>query len=391
MPFTGDFMPSPLEGLKVLEIARVLAGPWIGQTLADLGAEVIKIESPDGDDTRKWGPPWIEHEDGSRTAAYYYSCNRGKKSVILDFKTEDGREAIRRLVQNSDILIENFKVGGLAKYGLDYDSLKKINPKLIYCSVTGFGQDGPYAKRPGYDLMIQAMGGIMDLTGEPDGAPQKTGMAYADMFTGLYGVIAIQAALAQRDKTGLGQHIDMALLDCQIGVMGNQAMNYLTTGISPTRMGTAHPNIVPYQDFPASDGSLIIACGNDRQFEKICDLLGVDFHTDKRFGKNVDRVIHREALISLMNAETIKHSRDFLLRGLEKCGVPAGPINTMGQALEDDQVKHRQMVIDTGVAPGIRTPISFSDADLALDTPAPRHGADTQAVLTDIGMGKSGT
>jgi len=382
-------MASPLEGVKVLEIARVLAGPWIGQTLADLGAEIIKIESPDGDDTRQWGPPWIDHDDGSRTAAYYYSCNRGKKSVILDFKTEDGREAIRRLAAQSDILIENFKVGGLSKYGLDYDSLKKINPKLIYCSVTGFGQDGPYAARPGYDLMIQAMGGIMDLTGEPNRPPQKIGMAYADIFTGLYGVIAIQAALAHREETGIGQHIDMALLDCMIGVMGNQAMNYLTTGISPTRMGTAHPNIVPYQDFPASDGPLIIACGNDRQFENVCGLLGVDFHADMRFSKNVDRVIHREALIALLKAETVKHTREYLLSGLEKCGVPAGPINTVGQALEDIQVKHRQMVIDTNDAPGIRTPINFSETDLALGKAAPRHGADTQAVLAEIGITKA--
>jgi crotonobetainyl-CoA:carnitine CoA-transferase CaiB-like acyl-CoA transferase len=377
-------MTAPLEGLRVLELARVLAGPWIGQTLADLGAEVIKVESPAGDDTRQWGPPWIEHEDGTRTAAYYYSCNRGKRSIVLDFRTEDGREAVRQLATQSDVLIENFKLGGLAKYGLDYESLKAINPKLVYCSVTGFGQDGPYAPRAGYDLMIQAMGGIMDLTGEPDRPPQKMGMAYADVFTGLYGVIAIQAALVQREKTGLGQHIDIALLDCMIGVLGNQAMNYLTTGNSPTRMGTAHPNIVPYQDFPASDGHLIIACGNDRQFEKLCDLLAITLHLDARFATNAARVENRATLVELLQAETVTRTRDDLLSGLEKRNIPAGPINTVGQALEDVQTQYRGMVIETAEAPGIRTPIRFSDADLSLDRAAPRLGADTADVLADL-------
>ncbi|MDG2043308.1 MAG: CaiB/BaiF CoA-transferase family protein, partial [Maricaulis sp.] len=282
-------MTTPLKGLKVLELARVLAGPMIGQTLADLGAEVIKVESPAGDDTRKWGPPWIEHEDGTRTAAYFYSCNRGKRSIALDFKSEADRETVLKLVRDSDVLIENFKVDGLAKYGLDYETLKAINPRLIYCSVTGFGQDGPYAKRAGYDLMIQAMSGIMDLTGEPDRPPQKMGMAFADVFTGLYGVIAIQAALAARESTGKGDHIDMSLFDCMVGVMGNQAMNYMVTGQSPTRMGTAHPNIVPYQDFPTSDGHMIIACGNDGQFAKVCGILELGLADDPQYATNAAR------------------------------------------------------------------------------------------------------
>ncbi|MGK0266387.1 MAG: crotonobetainyl-CoA:carnitine CoA-transferase CaiB-like acyl-CoA transferase, partial [Maricaulis sp.] len=263
----------PLTGLKVLELARVLAGPWIGQTLADLGADVIKVESPHGDDTRQWGPPWIEH-DGDRSAAYYHSCNRGKRSIALDFTRTADRDLVLELADGADVVVENFKVDGLAKYGLDYDSLSARNPRLVYCSVTGFGQTGPYAHRAGYDLMIQAMSGIMDLTGEADGPPQRLGVAFADIFTGVYGVIGIQAALAQREKTGLGQHVDMALFDTMIGVLGNQAMNYLTTGIAPHRLGNSHPNIVPYQEFSASDGHIILACGNDGQFERLCATLG---------------------------------------------------------------------------------------------------------------------
>jgi crotonobetainyl-CoA:carnitine CoA-transferase CaiB-like acyl-CoA transferase len=381
-------MAAPLEGLKVLELARVLAGPWIGQTLADLGAEVIKVESPEGDDTRHWGPPWIEHDDGSRTAAYFYSCNRGKRSVIADFRTREGRELVHRLAADSDVLIENFKLDGLKKYGLDYDSIKTDNPRLIYCSVTGFGQDGPYAARAGYDLMIQAMGGIMDLTGEADRPPQKMGMAYADIFTGLYGVIAIQAALAQRTKTGQGQHLDMALLDSMVGVLGNQAMNYLVTGQSPTRMGTAHPNIVPYQDFPASDGHLIIACGNDRQFERLCELLGLDLHQDPRFATNEARVENRATLIERLQEETRRNTRDALLGQLEEKGIPAGPINTVGQALEDVQTRHRDMVINAGGVAGIRTPIRFSNAELALDKGAPRLGEDTDEILRELDLPK---
>lgn len=291
-------MEAPLKGIRVLELARILAGPWIGQTLADLGADVIKVESPDGDDTRTWGPPFVAGEDGEKLdAAYFHACNRGKRSVVLDFTTEEGQEAVRRLAAQSDVLLENFKVGGLTKYGLDYESLKKINPRLIYCSVTGFGQDGPYAHRAGYDYIVQGMSGIMDLTGEPDREPQKIGVAFADIFTGLYGVIAVQAALAQRERTGEGQQIDMALLDCMTGVLANQALNFLVSGRAPRRLGNAHPNIAPYQVFPTSDGHLIVAVGNDRQFVKFCTLLGrSDLATDERYLTNVLRVQNRDTL-----------------------------------------------------------------------------------------------
>ena len=267
-------MNKPLEGVRVVELARILAGPWIGQTLADLGAEVIKVESPEGDDTRTWGPPYIETE-GERAAAYYHACNRGKRSVVADFTTPEGQKLVRRLAETSDVLIENFKVGGLAKYGLDYAALNAVNPRLIYCSVTGFGQTGPYAQRAGYDFMIQGMAGIMDLTGDPQGEPQKMGVAFADIFTGVYGVVAIQAALLQRARTGLGQHIDMALLDCMSGVLANQAMNYLASGVAPTRLGNSHPNIAPYQTFAVADGHIIIAVGNDQQFLRLCGVLGL--------------------------------------------------------------------------------------------------------------------
>ena len=279
-----------LAGLKVVELARILAGPWIGQTLADLGAEVIKVESPEGDVTREWGPPWIDVE-GERSAAYFHACNRGKRSIVVDFSTAEGQETIRRLVAGADVLIENFKVGGLKKYGLDYESLAAINPRLVYCSVTGFGQDGPYASRAGYDFMIQGMSGIMDLTGAPDGEPQKIGVAFADIFTGVYGVVAIQAALLQRERTGRGQHIDMALLDTMTGVLANQAMNFLASGIAPKRLGNAHPNIAPYQTFAVADGHLIVAVGNDQQFSRFCKVLGLDeLPADPHFATNRARV-----------------------------------------------------------------------------------------------------
>ncbi|MBL8583340.1 MAG: CoA transferase, partial [Rhizobiaceae bacterium] len=277
---------TPLAGLKVIELARILAGPWIGQTLADLGADVIKVESPEGDDTRKWGPPWIDVGD-DHSAAYFHACNRGKRSVVVDFSKPAGQETIRRLVGGADVLIENFKVGGLKKYGLDYETLSAVNPRLIYCSITGFGQDGPYASRAGYDFMIQGMGGIMDLTGEPAGEPQKIGVAFADIFTGVYGVVAVQAALLQRERTGLGQHIDMALFDTMTGVLANQAMNFLASGVAPRRLGNAHPNIAPYQTFAVSDGHLIVAVGNDQQFARFCAVLGVDaLAQDARFATN---------------------------------------------------------------------------------------------------------
>lgn len=388
-------MEAPLKGIRVLELARILAGPWIGQTLADLGADVIKVESPAGDDTRTWGPPFVEGEDDERLdAAYFHACNRGKRSVVLDFTTAEGQEAVRRLAAQSDVLLENFKVGGLAKYGLDYESLRKVNPRLIYCSVTGFGQDGPYAHRAGYDYIVQGMSGIMDLTGEPDREPQKIGVAFADIFTGLYGVIAVQAALAQRERTGEGQQIDMALLDCMTGVLANQALNFLVSGKAPRRLGNAHPNIAPYQVFPTADGHLIVAVGNDRQFVKFCELLGrPDLASDARYHTNADRVQHRESLTPELAAETAKFERDTLLARLEAAGVPGGPINSVADVFADPQVVHRQMRVETphtgaaaGTSPGVRTPIRFSGATLSLERGVPRLGEHTDEVLAEIGM-----
>ncbi|MDK1389086.1 CaiB/BaiF CoA-transferase family protein [Sinorhizobium sp. 8-89] len=388
-------METPLKGIRVLELARILAGPWIGQTLADLGAEVIKVESPAGDDTRTWGPPFVEGEGGEKLdAAYFHACNRGKRSVVLDFTTEEGQEAVRRLAAQSDVLLENFKVGGLAKYGLDYESLRKINPRLIYCSVTGFGQDGPYAHRAGYDYIVQGMSGIMDLTGEPDGEPQKIGVAFADIFTGLYGVIAVQAALVQRERTGEGQQIDMALLDCMTGVLANQALNFLVSGKAPRRLGNAHPNIAPYQVFPTADGHLIVAVGNDRQFVKFCDALGrPELATDPRYLTNAGRVQHRDTLTPELAAETARFTRDALLAKLEAVGVPGGPINTVADVFADPQILHRQMRVDTphtgaaaGTSPGVRTPLRFSGASLSLERGAPRLGEHTTEVLSEIGM-----
>jgi crotonobetainyl-CoA:carnitine CoA-transferase CaiB-like acyl-CoA transferase len=365
---------TPLAGLKVIELARILAGPWVGQTLSDLGADVIKVESPEGDDTRTWGPPFIEVE-GEKSAAYFHACNRGKQSIIADFRSDDGRELVRKLVADADVVIENFKLGGLDKYGLDYESLKAINPRLIYCSITGFGHTGPYAERAGYDFMIQGMGGIMDLTGEPDGQPQKIGVAFADIFTGLYSVIAIQSALIMRERTGKGQHIDMALFDCMSAVLANQAMNYLASGVSPKRMGNAHPNIAPYQTLPVSDGYFIIACGNDGQFAKLTALLGIgEIARDSRFLTNALRVANRDALTAMLEERTTQWLRDDLLAALAKAGVPAGPINTVEDVFADPQFIARQMRIDPDGVPGLRTPIRFSDAELKLDRRSPKLG-----------------
>ncbi|MCR9220131.1 MAG: CoA transferase [Alphaproteobacteria bacterium] len=379
-------MPAPLEGLRVVELARILAGPWVGQTLADLGADVIKIESPEGDDTRRWGPPFIETE-GEEAAAYFHGCNRGKRSVVADLKTEDGRELVRRLARDADVLIENFKVGGLAKYGLDYESLAAENPSLVYCSITGFGQTGPYASRAGYDFLIQGMSGIMDLTGEPDGAPQKVGVAFADIFTGLYAVIAIQAALQDRLATGLGQHIDMALLDGMCGVLANQAMNYLASGEAPRRLGNAHPNIAPYQTFPTADGHLILAVGNDGQFRRLCAVLGLDNLTDDaRFATNPARVANRAALTDALSAETRRWTRDDLLAACEAAVTPAGPINTVADMFADPQVRHRGLRIEPEGTPGVRTPIAFSRSPLTLDRRAPKLGEHTQEVRREAGL-----
>ncbi|MCF1465295.1 CoA transferase [Agrobacterium vitis] len=375
---------APLSGLKVIELARILAGPWIGQTLADLGADVIKVESPQGDDTRSWGPPFID--DGvEEAAAYFHACNRGKRSITADFTRAEDIQTLRDLIASADVVIENFKVGGLAKYGLDYDSLKDLNPKLVYCSVTGFGQDGPYAQRAGYDFMIQGMSGIMDLTGEPDGAPQKIGVAFADIFTGLYGVIAIQAALAQRLQTGRGQFIDMALFDCMSAVLANQAMNYAASGIVPKRMGNNHPNIAPYQTFPVADGHIIIACGNDGQFVRLCGVLGLsELATTLEFSTNAARVAHRDQLTTVMEDKTQQFERDDLLARLEAATVPAGPINTVADLFADPQFAFRQMKITPDGVPGIRTPIVFSDAELETARRAPRLGEHTAEILAEL-------
>jgi len=378
---------APLEGLKVLELARVLAGPWIGQTLADLGADVIKVESPAGDDTRRWGPPFVCGHDGvAGDAAYFHCCNRGKRSVVADFGTPAGRQLVLDLATRADVLVENFKVGGLAAFGLDYEALRALNPRLVYCSVTGFGQTGPYAARAGYDLVIQGMGGIMDITGEQDGPPQKIGVALADIITGIYGVVAIQAALAQRERTGRGMQIDMALLDTMVGILANQGLNYLVSGIPPQRLGNAHPNIVPYQTFDALDGAICVAVGNDAQFGRFCAELGtLQIAADPRFASNEARVTHREVLVPLLAAAIRHRHRDELLAGLELKEVPAGPVNSLAAVFADPQVVARGMRIDFGQIPSIRTPIVFSDAQLSLSRPAPRLGEHTAEVLRELG------
>ncbi|MCX5580555.1 CaiB/BaiF CoA transferase family protein [Kaistia terrae] len=373
-----------LEGLKVIELARILAGPWAGQTLADLGADVIKVESPEGDDTRTWGPPFIE-DGGEKSAAYFHACNRGKRSIVADFRTPEGVELVRALIADADVVIENFKVGGLKKYGLDYESLKAINPRLVYCSITGFGQTGPYRERAGYDFLIQGMAGIMDLTGDPAGEPQKIGVAFSDIFTGLYSVIAIQAALAQRSRTGLGQHIDMALLDTSVGVLANQAMNFLATGKPPRRLGNAHPNIAPYQTFAVADGHLILAVGNDGQFARFAAVIGKpELATDARFLTNSLRVANRVALTALIAGELANWQRDALLAKLDVAHVPAGPINTLEDVFADPQVLARSMRLDLDGIPGVRSPITMSGSELALAKRSPRlgeHGDEIRAEL----------
>ena len=364
----------PLEGLKVIEISRVLAGPWIGQTLADLGAEVIKVESPDGDDTRTWGPNYIK-KGKDNSAAYFHSTNRGKKGITVDFNDTEGLSYLKELISTADVLIENFKVGGLQKFGLDFATVSNENPKLIYCSITGFGQDGPRAHKPGYDFMIQGMTGIMDITGEPEGMPQKVGVAFADIFTGLYGVIGIQAALAQRERTGLGQHVDMALFDCMLAAQANQNLNYLSTGESPKRMGNAHPSIVPYQVFPVIDGHIVIACGNNRQFHNLAQALGrPDWIDDPVFADNMTRIANRTEVVSQITKQLSTLTKLEVLTSLEAAGVPSGPINTVAEALEDPQTLYREMRIAPEGIPGVRTPIKFSDSSLQLERAAPGLG-----------------
>ncbi len=381
----------PLAGLRVIELARILAGPWAGQVLADLGADVIKVEKPgEGDDTRQWGPPFIKDDAGADfDAAYFHSCNRGKRSIAVDIKTREGQDIVRRLAAGADVLIENFKLGGLARYGLDHEGLKAVNPRLIYCSITGFGQTGPYASRAGYDIIIQGMSGIMSVTGEADGEPMKIGMAFADIFTGLYSVIAIQAAMHQREQTGVGAHIDMALLDSMVGVLGNQAMNYLVSGVEPKRLGNAHPNLVPYQVFPTSDGHIIIASGNDRQFRSLCGLLGhPGLPDDPRFADNGRRVANRDELLPILQDATSAQTSDGLLSALEQAKVPAGPINGLAAVFADPQVEARGMTVDlplgAGTVPGLRTPIMCDGRAMMSERPAPALGEHTDEILSEM-------
>jgi len=373
----------PYAGLRVLELARVLAGPWIGQTLADLGAEVIKVESPEGDETRRWGPPFLENADGSAAdAAYFHSCNRGKESLVLDFRKAEDRERVVQLARGADVLIENFKVGGLEKYGLDYASLQPLNPALVYCSISGFGQKGRYADRAGYDFVAQAMSGLMDVTGEPGRPPQKVGVAVADIFTGLYGLIGIQAALAERARSGRGQRVDVALLDSTIGILANQAMNGLIGKLTPTRMGNAHPNIAPYLEFRAADGFIVVAVGNDPQFRCLCQALGcAPLADDPRFASNGARVRNRLALEQALGPLIAALSRQDALARLGAAGVPSGPINTVAEALMDPNTRERGMVVDCPAEgyrgasiPGLATPIRFSRSNTNASRPAPRLG-----------------
>jgi crotonobetainyl-CoA:carnitine CoA-transferase CaiB-like acyl-CoA transferase len=390
-------MPGPLTGLRVLELARILAGPWAGQVLADLGADVIKVERKGtGDDTRAWGPPFMPAADGGHLgAAYFHATNRGKRSVEADFESADGQRIVRKLAARSDILIENFKVGGLAKFGLDYASLAREYPRLIYCSVTGFGQDGPYASRAGYDLMAQGMGGIMAITGTADSEPMRAGVPVADIFAGVYAVIGVLAALTEREKTGRGRHVDSCLLDAQVGVLANQALNYLVSGEPPRRIGNAHPNIVPYQVFPVADGHIIIAVGSDAQFAKLCTVLGEPDLPQQDFCRtNSDRLNNRAAVVERLTRLTRKFSRADLLAKLEAVTVPSGPINDLDQVFADPQVVHRGMKVDLpseaaqgGHIPGVRTPLQFDGWRATAERPAPRLGEHTQEILREIGEG----
>lgn len=385
-----------LTGIRVLDLSRVLAGPWCGQILADLGAEVIKVERPgSGDDTRGWGPPWMKDAAGEWTdeASYYQSANRGKRSVAIDLASTAGQELVRALVADCDVLIENYKAGSLKKYGLDYATLEQLNPRLVYCSITGFGQTGPRAAEPGYDFIIQGLGGLMSITGErddlPGGGPQKTGVAFSDLMTGLYSTIAIQAALINREKTGRGQHCDMALLDVQIATLANQSMNYLASGKVPGRYGNAHANIVPYQVFRAADRDFIIACGNDSQFVALCNAIGLpDLPADPRFARNADRVQHREQIIAILSAHFLGATADEWVGKIHAVKVPVGAINNIAQALAEPQVAARDMLVNIPhpLNPGftmVGSPIKLSETPVEYQRPAPMLGQDTEAVLRE--------
>ncbi|KHO64043.1 CaiB/BaiF CoA transferase family protein [Pseudomonas flexibilis] len=389
-----------LSGIRVLDLSRVLAGPWCGQILADLGAEVIKVERPRvGDDTRGWGPPYMKTPEGenSAEASYYQSANRNKLSVSINIATPEGQELVRALAATSDVLIENYKAGSLAKYGLDYESLSKLNPRLVYCSITGFGQTGPRAEEPGYDFIIQGMGGLMSITGEKDGVPgagpQKVGVAVADVMTGLYSTIAIQAALLAREKTGRGQHCDMALLDVQVAALGNQSQNYLSTGRSPGRQGNAHVNIVPYQVFTAKDMDFIIACGNDTQFVALCDAIGLpELPLDLRFTKNADRVRNRDVIVGILSEHFLTDTADNWVSKIHAVKVPVGVINDIGRALAEPQVLARDMLVNIPHAqnPDFRmvgSPVKLSDTPVEYKRPAPMLGEHTDEVLsTRLGL-----
>ena len=388
--------PAPLSGIRVLDLSRVLAGPWAGQMLGDLGADVVKVERPGaGDDTRSWGPPWLKDETGrdSGDAAYFLCANRNKRSVTIDIASADGQGLVKRLAAKADVLLENFKAGGLAQYGLDPASLRALNPKLVVCSITGFGQTGPYAARAGYDFLIQGMGGLMSVTGRADGedgaGPQKVGVALTDILTGLYATIAIQAALAERERSGLGQHIDLALLDVQVACLANQASNYLAGGVVPRRMGNAHPNIVPYQDFPTADGDMILAIGNDGQFAKFCAVAGhPEWAADARFATNPQRVAHRGELIPMLRQATVMRPTHDWITALEGAGVPCGPINRIDEVFADPQVVARGLRIELpraggGSVPLVANPIRLSDSPLAYRRAPPRLGEHTDEVLAD--------
>jgi crotonobetainyl-CoA:carnitine CoA-transferase CaiB-like acyl-CoA transferase len=390
-------MPGPLAGLRVLELARILAGPWAGQILADLGADVIKVEREGtGDDTRAWGPPFVPAAGGGNlSSAYFHSANRGKRSIALDFTTAEGQRLVKKLAARSDVLIENFKVGGLVKFGLDYKSLAPANPRLIYCSVTGFGQTGPSAARAGYDLMAQGIGGMMGLTGTADGEPMRCGVAISDIFSGVYSAVGILAALARREKTGRGGYVDTALVDSTVGVLSFQALNYLVSGDIPKRIGNTHPNLVPYQVFPVADGLIIIATGNDNQFVRLCGILGAaELAQNPDYKDNKGRLADRAALVGKLSALTGKIKREELLERLEGAGIPAGPINDLEQVFTDPQVIHRGMKLELkseaaagGTIPGLRTPIMLDDAPMASDRPAPQLGEHTAEILREIGEG----
>ena len=365
---------SPLAGLKVLELARVLAGPWAGQILADLGADVIKVESPEGDNTRIWGPPWVDH-GGETTSAYYHACNRGKRGIVADFHKEEERAEVAALAATADVVLENFKPGGLAKFGLDFATLSRINPALVYCSITGFGQDGPRRNEPGYDFVIQAMSGFMALTGEPHGDPMKMGVSISDLATGLWAANAVQAALLMRHRTGSGQWIDMSLLDSSVGLLANQAMSYLATGQNPPRMGNAHAQVSAYGVFPTRDGPVVLAPANDALFKKLCHVLGrKDLLEDKRFATNAGRVEHRAEVDGFIADATSEWAREELLGACASAGIPAGPINTVQEVFADPQTVARGMVVDLDGMPSVRSPFRFSDADLALDRASPGRG-----------------